>query len=181
MGLEEVKEEIIRNAKEQEAALIAEARRGAGRIAKEAEKKIKEMEERIEAGIKKTADSIKKQEIASAEMENKKMLLDEKKNIIGAVFVDAKKRLQSLDDKKREAYIRKLLEKTINDIEVAYVYCNKKDVRFVKDLKALPADITGGLIAENKEKTVRVDYSFETMLQSIKENELQNISKLLFG
>lgn len=181
MGLEEVKEEIIRNAKEQEAALIAEARREAGRITKEAEKKIKEMEERSEAGIKKTADSIKKQEIASAEMENKKMLLDEKKNIIGAVFVDAKKRLQSLDDKKREAYIRKLLEKTINDIEVAYVYCNKKDVRFVKDLKALPADITGGLIAENKEKTVRVDYSFETMLQSIKENELQNISKLLFG
>ena len=39
----------------------------------------------------------------------------------------------------------------------------------------------GGLIAENKEKTIRVDYRFETMLESIKEKELQGINKLLFG
>ncbi|MBI2557758.1 hypothetical protein HYW20_00395 [Candidatus Woesearchaeota archaeon] len=181
MGLEEVKEEIIRNAKEQEAALIAEARREAGRITKEAEKKIKEMEERSEADTKKMIESAKKQEISSAEMEYKKMLLDAKKNMIDAVFADAKKRLENLDDKKREAYIKKLLEKAKNDIEAAYVYCNKKDVRFVREFKALPVDITGGLIAENQEKTVRVDYSFETVLQSIKDNELQNINKLLFG
>ena len=41
--------------------------------------------------------------------------------------------------------------------------------------------MTGGLIAENKDGTVRVDYSFDTMLQTIKENELQSINKVLFG
>ena len=68
-----------------------------------------------------------------------------------------------------------------NDIEVAKIYCNKKDLKVLKDFKAEAADITGGLIAENKEGTVRVDYSFDTMLQNIKENELQSINKVLFG
>ena len=39
MGLETVKEEIVRNAKEQETTLIAEARKEASRIMKEAENK----------------------------------------------------------------------------------------------------------------------------------------------
>ena len=39
----------------------------------------------------------------------------------------------------------------------------------------------GGIIAENGEKTIRVNYSFETLLESVKEAELQNISKILFG
>ena len=34
---------------------------------------------------------------------------------------------------------------------------------------------------ENKEKTIRVDYWFDSMLQNIKENELQGINKILFG
>ena len=51
----------------------------------------------------------------------------------------------------------------------------------MKGLNVQAIDIAGGLVAENKEKTVRVDYSFETLLDGIKENELQNISKILFG
>ena len=74
-----------------------------------------------------------------------------------------------------------LLEKAKSDIEVAKVYCSKKDAKFVKGFDANPIDIIGGLIAENKERTIRVDSSFDTMLESIKEKELQGINKLLFG
>ncbi|MEK6876839.1 MAG: V-type ATP synthase subunit E family protein, partial [Nanoarchaeota archaeon] len=63
----------------------------------------------------------------------------------------------------------------------AKVYCNKNDAKLVKGFKAESSDITGGLIAENADGTVRVDYSFDTMLQNVKENELQKISKILFG
>ena len=42
-------------------------------------------------------------------------------------------------------------------------------------------NLIGGLIAENKEKTTRVDYSFETILDGIKDSELQNINKSLFS
>lgn len=181
MGLEAVKEEIIRNAKEQSSSLIAEARKEANKVMKETEKKIEEMKEKGDAQTKRLIDAIKRQELASAELENKKMLLNAKKQVIESVFMEAKKRLETLDDKKREACIRKLLEKTKNDIEVAYAYCSKKDAKFLKGFDVNAVDIIGGLLAENKDKTIRIDYSFETLLQIIKENELQTVNKILFA
>ena len=181
MGLEAVKEEVIRNAKNQEQSLIAEARSESGKIAKGTEKKIEQLKEESSIETKKMVDVMKKQELASAELENKKMLLEAKKEIIEKVFIEVLKRLDDLDFKKRETYMNNLLEKAKNDIEVANIYCNKKDIKLLKDFKAEAIGIVGGLIAENKDKTIRVDYSFNTMLQSIKENELQSINKILFS
>jgi len=180
MGLESVKEEIIRNAKVQEEAALAEARSKANDITKEAEKKIAEMKEKIDMDTKRMSEMIKKQELASAELENKKMLLEAKKQMIDKVFAEAKKKIEKSDSKKNETSIGKLLEKAGNDIEVANVFCNEKDVKNVKGVNAQTTDILGGLIAENKEGTIRVDYSFDTILESLKENELQNINKILF-
>ena len=181
MGLEAVKEEVIGIAKEQESALLAEARKEASSIMKESERKIEEMKGKKDTETKRIIDTAKRQELANAELENKKMLLEAKKQLIDNVFADATKKLENLEDKKREACIKRLLEKAKNDIEIADVYCNKKDSKFLKEFKLEATHIIGGLLAENKEKTIRVDYSFETLLQSIKENELQNISKILFG
>jgi len=180
MGLEAVKEEIIMHSKGQANSLIAEARKEANKIMKETEKKIEEMKEKSEAETKRILDTIKRQESTSAEMENKKMLLEAKKEIIESVFSEAKKKLESLDDKKRGEYIKKLFEKIKSDIEPEHIYCSKKDIKLLKGLNAELIDISGGLMAENKEKTIRVDYSFETLLQTIKESELQSISKILF-
>ena len=181
MGLEAVKEEILSNAKLQVTALMAEARKEANRIIREAEKKIESLKEKKEAEAKRMVDMIKRQDIASAELENKKMLLEAKKQIIDSVFLETGKRLEALDYKKKEVFIKKLLEKAKKDIELNNVYCSKKDAKFLKGSNIEAADMIGGLIAENKEKTVRVDYSFESLLQAVKENELQNVSKILFG
>ena len=181
MGLEAVKEEIIRNAKEQEKALIEEARKGTARIIKEAEDKIQKIKKRSSEETEKAIEAIKKQELASAELENKKRLLDAKKQLIEKVFTEVNKRLERLDKKKREIYIKKLLEKSKNEIEIGHIYCNKRDLEFLKNSNAEAIDIIGGLITENKEKTVRINYSFEAILENIKENELQNINKILFG
>lgn len=181
MGLETVKEEIVRTAKEQETVLVAEARKEAGKIMKEAEKKVEEIREKSNVVIKAKVDALKKQELASAELENKKMILETKKQLIENVFTGAKKKLDGLSTEKRGAYIKKLFEKAKKDLGVVNVYCNSKDLGFLKDFNAKTADISGGLIAENKDGTISVDYSFETILQGIKDNELQTINKLLFG
>ena len=181
MGLETVKDEIIRNAKNQEESFIAEARKETVKIMDEAEKKIAEIKEKSEEQTRKIIDVIKKQELASAELENKKMLLEAKKQLIDNVFSEVKKKLENLSGRKRGEYIKKLMEKAKNEIEVANAYCNKKDIKFIDGVNAKAMDIVCGLVVENKEKTVRVDYSFDTILQSVKDNELQNINKILFG
>ena len=124
---------------------------------------------------------INRQETASAELESKKLILEAKKEAIESVFEEARKRIEKLSGKQREDCMNRLLEKAKNDIAVAKVYCSKNDARLVEGFKAEPSGINGGLIAENADGTVRVDYSFDTMLQNIKENELQEISKILFG
>ena len=181
MGLEAVKDEIIANARKQEEALIAEAKKEALSIMKEAESKVAAFREKTEAETKKLVEIINRQETASAELESKKSVLEAKKETVENVFEEARKRVGKLSGKQKEEYMNRLLEKAKKDIEVARVYCSKNDAKLVKEFKAEHSDITGGLIAENADGTVRVNYSFDTMLENIKENELQEISKILFG
>jgi len=181
MGLETVKDEIISSAKHQEQDLIAEARNQASEITKKAELKIQEIREKSDTETKRIIDMIKKQELASAELDNKKALLEAKKQIIDKVFNEAKNRIQSLNPGKRQEYINKLLEKAKQDIKVENIYCSKEDIKMIKGLNTEAADMLGGIMAENKEKTIRVDYCFDSMMQNIKENELQGINKILFG
>jgi len=181
MGLDSVKEEVIRNAKEQASSMLAEARKEAGKIMKETEAKAEEMKAKSEADTKKLIDTIKRQELASSELDSRKIVLDAKKQAIEKVISEARKKLETLDDRKREDYTKKLLEKAKKELDVAYVYCSRKDSKFVKGAETISAEMLGGIIAENKEKTVRVNYSFESLLESIKESELQSINKLLFG
>jgi len=181
MGLEAVKEEVIRTAKTQEESMIAEGRKETIRLMNEAEEKVARLKEKSDLETKRAMDLIKKQEFASAELENKKMLLEAKKQLIDKVFNEVQKKVEKLDSKKRGEYIHKLMEKAKNDIEVENIYCNKNDIKFLKDFNAKTVDIMGGLIAENKDETVRVDYSFDTILENIKENELQSINKVLFS
>ena len=181
MGLEVVKEEIISSAKEQANSLLAEARKEANKIMKEAEKEVEVIKEKSEAETKKVIEIIKLQEISSAELENKKKILEAKKQVIEGVFSEAKNRVEKLDEKRREYYIKKLIEKVKSELEAAHMYCNKKDIKFLKGFEAEHINIAGGLIAENKEKSIRVDYSFDTMLENIKDMELQNINKILFS
>lgn len=181
MGLESVKEEVIRNAREQAGSMLAEARKEAGRIIKEAEADAEEVKAKSEAETKKLTDTIKRQELASSELDSRKIVLDAKKQAIENVIAEARKKLEALDDGNRESFIKKLLDRSKKELEVAYIYCSKRDVKFVKGNETIITEMLGGIIAENREKTIRINYSFETLLESVKENELQNISKLLFG
>ena len=181
MGLEAVKEEILGNAKEQANSLLAEGRREASRLIKDAEKKIEEIKSKAEEATKKSCEIIKRQELASADLEIKKITSETKKQIIENLFAEVRRKLESLDDKKRDGYLKKLIERAKKDIEVSFVYCNKKDSKFLKGINPEEINIIGGIIAENKDRTIRVDYTFESMLQSIKENELQNMNKITFG
>ena len=181
MGLDSVKEEVIRSAKEQFNSMLAEARKEAGRIMKEAEARAEEMKAKSDAETKKLTDTIKRQELASSELDSRKIVLDAKKQAIENVIAESRKRLEALDDRSREACIKKLLDRSKKELDVAYIYCSKKDVKFIKGTETIVTEMLGGIIAENREKTIRVNYSFETLLESVKGAELQNISKLLFS
>ena len=181
MSLEAVKEEVLSSAKAEASLMLSEGRKEAARIIREAEKKAEELKEKSEAETKRTVEGIKRQETASSALEAKKIVLEAKKELVEGAFEAARKKLESMDDRKREAIIRKMIEKSKKDIEVFHVYCSKKDSKMFKDLKPETIQISGGIICENRQNTIRVDYSYETLLQSVKETGMQEISAILFG
>lgn len=181
MGLEKVKEEILDKANKTAEKIKRSANKEAEDIKKRSEEEISELKSGLKKELKKIENTIKKKELASSELEIKKMLLQEKKNAIEKVFSEAEKKLEGLDSKKREIHIIKLLSKVKDEVDVKYIFCNKKDKEFVKGYKIEDSDILGGIIAENEERNVRVDYSYDTLLEGMKEKHLQDLGKILFG
>ena len=180
MGLETVKEDILMKAKHTANNIESEAKIEDQRIKREVDAKIEELKKMGELETKKIIDQIKKQAISNAELESKKIILESKKRIIEDLFLSAKNYLENLEDKKREQYIKNMINKINSEFDVGTFHCNKKDAKFLKNLNVQVIDISGGLIAEDKEKNVRLDYSFDTFLESIKERELSSISRILF-
>ena len=149
MGLEAVKDEIIRNAKKQGEEIIAQAKSEKERKLKEAEQKSSELREKSEADTKKILDMMKKQELASAELESRKIILGSKKMIVDNIFMEVRRSLEKMDFRKKEDYIRKLIAKAENEIDVGKVYCSRNDVKSLKEHDAEPIDILGGIITDN--------------------------------
>lgn len=180
MGLEEVKEEILNNARDDSNKQIEEAKKEAQEITNKAKKRISDYKIKLKDDKEELIENLKKMKIAQARSEAKKLVLDKKKELIDIVFEKAKQKLASLNDDKRKKYIQTLIGKAKNEIEVATVYCNKKDKNFLQALKCEETDIIGGIIVENKDKSIRIDYTFETLLDNVKENSLQEIARRLF-
>jgi len=181
MSLEKVKEEILENARKKASEIISEGREEAKKIAREAEIKIKKIEEEIKKSTEKLAETMEKRELSSSEFESKKQLLDKKKKKIDHIFEEVAKEIAKLPAASRKKHISNLIEKGKGNIEVGHVYCNKKDIAAVEQLKAFSREISGGVILENKEKNVSIDYSYETLISQIRERYLQEIAKILFG
>ena len=92
-----------------------------------------------------------------------------------------KKKLDKLSTKQREKHLKNIVEKAKKNLDFANVYCSQKDVSAIKKYKPQTKDILGGAILENKDKTVRVDLTYSTLLDKIKKENLMEISKILFS
>jgi V/A-type H+/Na+-transporting ATPase subunit E len=180
MGLEAVKNEIIEQARKKESTLIAEAKKDSEKIILNSQAKASKEREKIGFQTESALKNLERQDKASIILENKKSIMEAQRDITSKVIETVKAKINNLEESKREKFIKKLLSKAQNDIKIGTIYCNKKDIGFLKDLNTREYPISGGIIAETKDGTVRVDYSFDSLLQSIIDNEVQEINNILF-
>ena len=180
MGIEKVKDEIIEKAKEQSSLAVSQAKKSAEAVLRDVESRLESQRARSSEEAKGMMIDIKRQEMARAELESKKIFLQAKKEIIDDVFGQAKKSVSGLKEKEIASVISSLLKKAGNDIDIGYIYCNPGDAKFFSQFKVEKAGISGGFIAENREMTVRVDYSFDTLFDSLRESNMEKIAAKLF-
>jgi len=172
--------EEIREAAESEAdEIVAEAEADAERI----------REERL-AEVDRQIDQEREQALSSAKLEAKQERLGARRDVLEDVRDDVEAAIADLDDDRRRELTETLLDATLaefDDDEDVAVYTRAEDVELLEDLVADrnaqvdgEVDCLGGVVAESDTSRVRVNNTFDSVLESVWDDELKSISERLF-
>jgi V/A-type H+-transporting ATPase subunit E len=180
-----------------------EALKSAKRILSEASK----VEEGIVDSAKKSAAGVKmegkeevdriirlerEQRFSSANLEAKQKVLEMKRDLIEIIRNDVEEEIKSISGKEREALTKILIDssaKEFENVDDIVVYGQSKDEKLLKSLlknhKGIKYggmyDCIGGVVMESESARMRVNNTFDSIIDSVWTEELKNISELLFG
>jgi V/A-type H+/Na+-transporting ATPase subunit E len=180
MGLDELKREIIAQAEEEAQRMRTQAEEEARAVLDAARAEAAQKRAAADEETRRMLDVLQKRELAAAALESKKLLMGAKKEVLDEVFAKANDALAKLKPEERKGIVHELVKLAATEISIETVYCNARDKEFVTGYKAGGADIAGGIIAENKGGTLRVDYSFETLLAEAREHHLEELGRIVF-
>lgn len=183
MGLEQVKHEIIAHADAEATRLLAEAKGHVKHELEVAHALVDEFEAEVRAAEEKESAVLEKKYYATMKMQAKRILFQKRKEILVEVFTAVRERLSKLSQAERQRMMHSLFQRAIKQCAVGKIYCAKQDIPLAKTLwkNAEATPICGGLIVENPSGSLRIDYSFDTLLHDLEEKKLQEVAKLLFS
>jgi V/A-type H+-transporting ATPase subunit E len=174
MGLEEVKREILDNAKREAKVILSEADAEKKEIMVSAEKRADELRSMLDEEAKLTIEQYKVMVSAETASSVNKERLALEKEIIDEVSSIALEELEG--SKNREKHLKKM--QTFLKQGYSKVYCNENDLKMVKGAVKFP--ISGGLVLEDSAGEIRLDLSYDTLLKEIKQESLSEVAKILF-
>ncbi len=177
-------EKIIREAEERARSIIEDAKRRKAREIEEARKHIKD---EIEYDVR----------IAEAKIKTRYFIAQAKNEIYEKLRESVLRELRALgEDMRRESIrniMREIIESGLFEGQKIRVYVAERDRgiarRAIQELGigdlvveiAVAEGITGGVIVENLDKTVKVDASYERRLETILRSRVAEINQQLFG
>ncbi len=126
---------------------------------------------------------LRRQETSSANLEVKRTMLNARKEVLDKVYNKALETIVTLPDSKQEELLKSIIEK--NESIGTKIYSNKDSEEFVRKLSSLDyagnIDCIGGVVIENEDSTIRLDYTYDIILQRVNEQSLKQTSDILFG
>jgi len=183
MGLEIVLNDITEGAKADIRRIDEEAESVSNLILSEARQASKEALGSRLAEIEEKLEQQRQQVLSSANLEVKRIVLNKRKALLDQVYDQALEQISELPADKNEKYLKVLIE--ANEKDGHRIYSNKKSEKIVKKLSSLEyggnIDCIGGIVIENKEGTIRLDYTFDLILKSTYDKSLKAISDILNG
>ncbi|WP_247729758.1 V-type ATP synthase subunit E [Halovivax limisalsi] len=173
---EEIREEGERRAEE----IVADAEDDADAIREEAER---EADREIE--------QLREQRLSSAELEAKQERLEARRDVLGDVREAVEAELAALEGDTREELTRTLLSAASEEFEsgdAVRVYGRADDRELLESIVddydgyevAGERDCLGGVVVESEGSRVRVNNTFDSILEDVWEENLREISERLF-
>ncbi|MCJ7488801.1 MAG: V-type ATP synthase subunit E family protein [Thermoplasmata archaeon] len=185
MGLEKLIEDILRKGEERAQEIIRQGERERDEPVRSADAELKTNSESAHKRAEAQITQLEQHELSSAELESRKMLLSAQREVLEDLRERILAELAVYPEDKKQMLYAKLFSKAEEILGDCYVYSNKADNALLKRSPRVASggiiDCLGGLVFETKDRTVRLDYKFETMLEEIWGKKMNEIYTQLFG
>ena len=183
--LANVTQEILKAAEEEVSKIKADAKAEADRILSDAASKVAELEQNEAKKRDEEVERLKRQEISSAELESKKIVLAKKKEILSNVFDETLKELEDADPKDKLKHYVKMVAYAKTIIPEPIVIMSKDDKFTAKQLEVAEvkrdAKIKGGLIIQSEDGQIEIDMQYSALLRTVWDRGIKDVSDILFG
>ena len=172
MSLDTVAEDVKDDARERAERIRSEADERAEEIVAEAESDAEEIRAEREREIERRIDQEREQKLSSAKLEAKQKRLEGRRIVLEQTREEVESRVANLGGERREALTRELLDDA--DLLESLV-AEYEGFEYAGEVECL-----GGVVAESEASRVRVNNTFDSILDGVWEAQLQAISTRLF-
>ena len=191
MSLETVVEDIRDEARARADEIRDEADERAQEITDEAEADAEQIREDREAEVEREISQEREQRLSSAKLQAKQARLGARRDVLEDVRADVEAALADLGGDRREELTRALLDAAVaefDDGDDLTVYGRADDQDLLEDVLtdydgatfAGERDCLGGVVVESESSRVRVNNTFDSLLETVWEDNLRDISDRLF-
>ncbi|SDZ96178.1 V/A-type H+-transporting ATPase subunit E [Haloplanus vescus] len=191
MSLDTVAEDIREEARARAEEIREEGEERAAEIIEEAESDAEEIHEEREADVEREVQQRREQAISSAKLEAKQSRLEARRDALEEVREEVETTLTDIDGDQRRELTAALLDEAAEEFdegESVSVYGRADDQELLEDLLedydgfsvAGEYDCLGGVVVESEESRVRVNNTFDSILETVWEDNLTELSDRLF-
>lgn len=183
MGLEQVKQEILVHAEQEAKKILTAAKEQAKKEFEAAHQTIDAFETAVQDSLQKELETLEKRYAASMQLAAKKIFLQKRRALLDAVFQRAAEALVALPFAEKKKLYTTLFLEAKKQFTPGTIFCARQDMVLVKTIFPSVQErmILGGIIAANKDGTLLLDYSFDSVLSTLQEKKLHEVARLLFG
>ncbi|HEY3360369.1 MAG TPA: V-type ATP synthase subunit E [Methanosarcina sp.] len=183
MGLDIVVKDIQGGAQAEVSRINAEADAKVSEILNEARNGQKKMLGDSLAQAEEDLKNLHQQVISSANLDVKRIRLNKRKELLEQVYNRAYESIKSMPASKNEKLLKVLIDE--HQAEGVRIYSTKDSEPIIRKLSSLSYSgnigILGGIVLENEDRTVRLDFTYDSILKNVYERSLKQISDILNG
>jgi V/A-type H+-transporting ATPase subunit E len=190
MSLDTVVEDIRDEARARAEELRGEGEQRAEEIVSEAESDAEEILKEAEREAERRIEQEREQTLSSAKLEAKQARLEARRELLAQVREDVEERVATLEGERREELTRVLLDVAAEEFDGddVQVYGRADDEELLESVLsdydgfsfAGEYDCLGGVVVESEGSRVRVNNTFDSILDEVWEENLREISDELF-
>jgi V/A-type H+-transporting ATPase subunit E len=191
MSLDTVVEDIRERATARAEEIREEGQARADEIVSAAESDAEEIRETAEREADREIEQLREQRLSSAKLEAKQDRLEARRDVLGDVREQVEDELTSLEGDTREDLTRDLLEAASTEFDEGddvRVYGRAEDADLLESIVADydgyeyagEYDCLGGVVVESERSRVRINNTFDSVLEDVWEDTLREISNRLF-